>query len=179
LDIDGVRKHRPTHQPTKALALRFLAEVEARVARGMVGVPEPTAPERQGRALPLAGLAERFLQEANPRTKNPELYRSWLRYTMTKHVLPDLGTVAIANLKPGQIEALRDRKLADGYKSSSVNSMLKAISVRTLKSFCAVLGAMFPCAHGTRCATPSPATTSWQAGTCSRCKRSSGTASLK
>jgi integrase len=129
LEIDGKRKHRPTHQPTKALALRFLAEVEARVARGLVGVPEATAPERQGRAMTLAALTERFLQEANPPTKNPKRYRSWLRYTMSKHVLPDLGTVPIAGLKPGQIEALRDRKLAHGYKAASVNSMLKAISV--------------------------------------------------
>ncbi len=129
LDIDGKRKHRPTHQPTKALALRFLAEVEARVARGLIGVPEPTEPERQGRALTLADLAERFLHDANPPTKNPKRYRSWMRSTMAKHVLPDLGELPIASLKPGQIETLRDRKLADGYKAASVNSMLKAISV--------------------------------------------------
>jgi integrase len=129
LDIDGKRKHRPTHQPTKALAMRYVAEVEARVARGLCGIPEPTEPERQGWALTLAALTERFLTEANPPTKNPKRYRSLLRYTMTKHVLPDLGSVNIASIKPGQVEVLRDRKLADGYKVTTVNSMLKAVSV--------------------------------------------------
>ncbi|MFO0575566.1 MAG: site-specific integrase [Polyangia bacterium] len=129
IDVDGKRKHRPTHQPTKALAMRYVAEVEARVARGLVGIPEPAAPERQGKAMTLIALAERFLREANPPTKNPERYRAWLRYTLAKHVLPDLGAVPIASLKPGQVEALRDRKLADGYKLATVNSMLKAVSV--------------------------------------------------
>jgi len=109
--------------------MRYLAEVEARVARGLVGVPEATAPERQGKALTLVALAERFYKEANPPTKNPECYRSWLRYMLGKHVLPDLAMLPIASLKPGQVEALRDRKLAEGYKPATVNSMLKAVSV--------------------------------------------------
>jgi integrase len=129
IDVDGKRKHRPTHQPTKALAMRFVAEIESRVARGLPGIPDPVAPERQGKALTLLVLARRFLKEANPPTKNPERYRSWLRYTLGKHVLPELGLLPIASLKPAQVEALRDRKLADGYKPATVNSMLKAISV--------------------------------------------------
>lgn len=129
LDTDGKRKHRPTHQPTKALALRFLAEIEARVASGLLGIPEPTAPERQARALTLSALAQRFFKEANPPTKNPRRYWAWLRYALGKHVLPELGAVRLINLKPGQIEALRDRKLAAGYQSATVNSLIKAISV--------------------------------------------------
>jgi glutamate-5-semialdehyde dehydrogenase len=31
IDVDGKRKHRPTHQQTKALAMRFVAEVDAAV----------------------------------------------------------------------------------------------------------------------------------------------------
>ena len=129
IDVDGKRKHRPTHQPTKALAMRFVAEVEARVARGLVGIPDPTSPERQGKALTLLALAERFMHEANPPTKNPERYRQWFRYTMAKHVLPELGMIPVAVVKPGQVEAFRDRKLAAGYKPATVNAMLKAISV--------------------------------------------------
>ena len=62
-------------------------------------------------------------------SKNPRQYRSRLRYTLKKHILPDLAMIPIASLTPGQIEALRDRKLAKGYKPATVNSMLKAISV--------------------------------------------------
>lgn len=129
IDVDGRRKHRPTHQPTKALAMRFVAEVEARVARGQVGIPDAASPERLARSLTLIGLAQRFLKEANPPTKNPERYRSWLRYTLGKHVLPELGQFPVGGLKSGQVEAFRDRKLAGGYKPATVNSMLKAVSV--------------------------------------------------
>jgi integrase len=128
-DIDGKRKHRPTHQPTKALAMRFVVEVEARIARGLVGIPEPTTPERQGMALTLAGLAERFIREANPPTKDPKRYRAFMCYLIGKHVVPSIGEMPIAALKAGQVEVLRDRKLADGYKVTTINNMLKAISV--------------------------------------------------
>ena len=40
-DIDGRWKMRLSFQPTKAQAKKYLAEVEARVARGMIGIPEP------------------------------------------------------------------------------------------------------------------------------------------
>jgi hypothetical protein len=96
IDVDGKRKHRPTHQPTKALAMRYVAEVEARVARGRVGIPERTAPERQGKAMTLMTLAERFIREANPPTKDPERYRAWLRYTLGRHVLPHPARLAAA-----------------------------------------------------------------------------------
>lgn len=129
IDLDGKRKHRPTHQPTKSLAMRFVAEVEARIARGQVGIPEPTEPERQGKALTLAALAERFLTEANPPTKDPKRYRKLMRYMLNKHVLPELGGFAIISLKPGQIEALRDRKFAAGYKIATVNSIIKTVSL--------------------------------------------------
>ncbi len=56
--------------------------------------------------LTLSALAQRFFKEANPPTKNPRRYWSWLRYALHKHVLPELGAVRLINLKPGQIEAL-------------------------------------------------------------------------
>jgi integrase len=124
IDTDGKRKHRPTHQPTKALAMRFVAEVEARVARGTSGIPKPNAPEQQARSMTLIGLAQRFLKEAHPPTKNLERYRAWLRYTLGKHVLPELGTLPFASLKAGQVEAFRDRKLADGLSSDEVTKLL-------------------------------------------------------
>lgn len=129
LDIDGKRKHRPTHQPTKALAMRFVAEVEARIARGLCGIPELTEPERQGRGLTLAALTARFLAEASIPSKEPHRYRRWMRYTMQKHVLPDFESVTLSGLKPSHVEVLRDRKLSEGYTVSTVNHVLKAISL--------------------------------------------------
>ena len=40
VDLDGKRKQVRTKQPTKALAMRFLADIESRVARGEPGIPD-------------------------------------------------------------------------------------------------------------------------------------------
>ena len=40
-DIDGKWKGKPTGQPTKKLAEHYAAEVEARIARGIIGIPQP------------------------------------------------------------------------------------------------------------------------------------------
>jgi len=129
IDVDGKRKHRPTHQPSKALAMRYLAEVEARVARGVVGIPETSTAAQTTADLTLSVLTERFLSEPHSQVRNPERYRSWLRYTMHKHVLADLGMSSFSTISVRQVEALRDRKLTEGYKPSTVNSMLRALSV--------------------------------------------------
>lgn len=129
IDVDGKRKHRPTHQPSKALAMRYLAEVEARVARGVVGIPETSTAAQTTADLTLSVLTERFLSEPHSQVRNPERYRSWLRYTMHKHVLADLGMSSFPTISVRQVEALRDRKLTEGYKPSTVNSMLRALSV--------------------------------------------------
>ena len=42
VDGDGKRKNRPSYQPTKKDAERYLAEVEARVARCDIGIPDPS-----------------------------------------------------------------------------------------------------------------------------------------
>ena len=52
---NGEWKYRPSHQPTKALAKRFVQEIEGRIARGQVGIDEPAS-------APLCGpLIEQFL----------------------------------------------------------------------------------------------------------------------
>src|SRR4051812_41143557 len=38
---DGIRDQRASHQQSKAEARRYLLEVEARVARDKIGIPEP------------------------------------------------------------------------------------------------------------------------------------------
>jgi hypothetical protein len=53
---NGKWKYRPSDQPTKALAKRFVQEIEGRIARGQVGIEEPAS-------APLCGaLIEQFLE---------------------------------------------------------------------------------------------------------------------
>ena len=84
-DVDGKRKQRATHQPTKALAARLLLEIEARVARGTVGIPEQApAPA----ALTVAELCERFLIEfKSPRIKHLGHYRAGARTALARVLL--------------------------------------------------------------------------------------------
>src|SRR5689334_7694518 len=70
-DADGKRKMRASHQPSKDQARRFLLEVEGRIARGIVGIPEP-APA----APTVAELVDRFLAEySRPKIKDLQRYR--------------------------------------------------------------------------------------------------------
>ena len=65
-DAGGVRRMRASHQPSRELARRYLVEIEARVARGLVGIAEPAAP-----APTIVALSERFLAEySRPRIKD-------------------------------------------------------------------------------------------------------------
>ena len=102
-DSDGKRKIRASHQPTRELARRFLVEIEARIARGQVGLPEP-API----SPTLNELCERFLTEYDrPRIKDLTLYRSSARRALQRF-LPALGSRPADAIKPADIAAARD-----------------------------------------------------------------------
>jgi hypothetical protein len=60
VDVDGKRKQRASGQQTHAEAKRMLLEIEARIARGKLGVPER---EPELAMMTIADLSERFLKE--------------------------------------------------------------------------------------------------------------------
>ena len=101
-DADGGRKMRASHQPSKELARRYLLEIEGRVARGILGIPEPAPP-----APTLAAVCQRFLTEyTRPKIKELEKYRRNAQ-TSLRRVLPILGTQAADAVQPADIERLR------------------------------------------------------------------------
>lgn len=102
-DVDGVRRMRRCNQPTKEAARRYLLEVEARVARGVVGIPEPVAP-----AIKVAALVERFLVDyRRPRIKDLAKYRKCAGVAL-KRALTTLGDVGCDAVTPRDILRLRD-----------------------------------------------------------------------
>lgn len=103
-DVDGRRKQRASHQPTRELARRYLVEVEARVARGIIGIPEPAPP-----GPTLSALVERFLAEyTRPRIKDLERYRMHVR-TALRRALPILGERDAGALGTDDFLRLRDQ----------------------------------------------------------------------
>lgn len=101
-DADGKRKQRASHQPTHALARRYLLEVEGRVARGLLGIPEPAPPPPS-----VDELIERFLREySRAKIKDLEKYRVYAR-TALRRALPLLGTLRADLVQPLDIDRLR------------------------------------------------------------------------
>ncbi len=121
IDLDGRRKQRASHQPTKELARRYLLAVEGRVARGIIGIPEPSA------APTVAELAERFLCEySRPRLKDLAAYRRNAQKAL-RRALVTIGDERVDSLQPGQLATLRDR-LAQDFAPSSVKVTLAFLS---------------------------------------------------
>lgn len=104
-DVDGRRKQRASHQPSKQLARRYLLEIEGRIARGQVGIPEPVP---AAAVLTVEDLIDRFLHEySRPKIKDLASYRLHVRKYF-RMVLPLIGKFVAAMLKPADVAKLRD-----------------------------------------------------------------------
>lgn len=121
-DSDGRRKMRASHQLTKEHARRFLVEIEARIARGKIGMPEP-APA----APSTAQLIESFLcTYSRPRVKDLTDYRRNAQCAL-RRVLPLLGEKPADAIKTADIAKLRDA-LAARFSPASVRVTLAFLS---------------------------------------------------
>lgn len=118
VDVDGRRKARASHQPTRELARRYLVEIEARIARGKIGIPEPAAPSPT-----IADLCARFLAEySRPRIKNLMQYRIHAGKCL-RRVLPYVGKKPADTLQGDDVARLRD-SLLKTHSAASVRAGL-------------------------------------------------------
>ena len=121
-DSDGRRKARASHQPSKELARRYLVEIEARVARGHVGIAEP-APA----APTVAKLCERFLAEyTRPKIKDPAQYRANAGRAL-RRALPLVGGRPADKLSAQDAAKTRDA-LSAKYAPASVRLTLSFLA---------------------------------------------------
>ena len=121
IDIDGKRKQRASHQPSKELARRYLREVEGRIARGIIGIPEASA------VPTVAALAERFLTEySRPRLKDVDAYRRNARKALQRALIM-IGDQKADAVPTEDVARLRDR-LAQDFAASSVKVTLAFLS---------------------------------------------------
>lgn len=123
VDGDGRRHHVATHQTTKAAARVFLAEIEAKVRRGLVGVPEKKS------APTVAELAERWLAlRSGPKASTR---RQAARLCLAR-VLPSVGSLRADKLTRAHVATL----VADLGQRFAANTV--RVTLETLR---AVLGA--------------------------------------
>lgn len=122
-DADGKRRHVASKQQTKAAARVFLAEIEAKVRRGLVGVPEKkTTPT-------VAELAERWLaQRSGPKAAK----RRRSAGLCLARVLPSVGCLQADKLTRAHVSTL----LAELGRRFAPNTVRV-----TLETLGAVLGA--------------------------------------
>ncbi len=120
-DVDGRRKQRASRQPTRELAKKLLVEVEARVNRQRVGMPEASAG-----AATVADLIKRFLHEHTPRVKDLDLYRYQMSLCLNR-VLPTLGRKLAEQLSRQDLDAARS-SLCRRYKPNTTRATLQALS---------------------------------------------------
>jgi integrase len=117
----GRRRQLASKQASYADARRMLIEIEARIARGEVGIPE------RRHAPSFAALIERFLAEySRPRLKDLASYRARARARL-QSVLPQLGALPCDHVKAADINRLRDQLLARSA-AGTVRNTLSTIS---------------------------------------------------
>ena len=128
-DVDGKWKQRKTGQPTQGKALIFAAEVEARVARGRAGIPEPELPtpeEQEQKTLTVKALVDKFLKEySRPKIRDIEVYRMVGRSIAANMLQPfALASILVAKLRRLDVERWRDALSVAGYSPHSINRAL-------------------------------------------------------
>ena len=108
VDLDGSRKHRPTKQQTKALALRFLADIESRVARGEPGIPDRK--KQHAKHITVRELVTRFLTEYNPpRLRNRSRYIADIKTNFQARLFPfPIADIPGASVKKLDVAAYLD-----------------------------------------------------------------------
>ena len=118
-DADGKRRIKASKQPTHNEARRMLLQIEAQIARGESGVPEPQS------KITVAELCSRFLDVAHPRAKCEKGYRRAASSGLNR-ILPLIGTLRIDKLRRRDIENARD-KLSLRYKPNTVRSAMRPL----------------------------------------------------
>ncbi len=126
IDADGRRKQRASHQPSRELARKMLVEIEARIVRGLVGMPEP-----KPLAPTVALLCERFLTEyRRPQIKDLDKYRKFAGCAL-RRALPTLGAHRADAVLPAHLNQLREalsRSCAPGSASLTLTFLKTAFS---------------------------------------------------
>ena len=116
VDVDGRRKQRASGQQTHAEAKRMLLEIEARIARGKLGVPER---EPELAMMTIAELSERFLKEYDsPKIRSHDRWANKAR-THLRPVLRQVGALVASQFSPPQAEKLRNVLIRSGAANTA------------------------------------------------------------
>lgn len=118
----GKRRVLASKQATHADAKRMLVEIEARIARGEMGIPE-----RRTTWPKIAELIEQFLREySRPKLKDIDKYRAQARSVLAR-ALPYLGKLSAAEVESEDVAKMRDA-LGRRFAAGTVYNILATLS---------------------------------------------------
>lgn len=125
----GKQKMVHSHQTSYADAVKYLAEVKARMARGLIGVPESTPVDQAAAALTMRELSDKFVKEySRPTLKNLIKYRQNVGCLVRRGIWEfRIADLAASKLRPADVALWRDELTAAGYAMSSVNRLLSLL----------------------------------------------------
>lgn len=126
IDADGRRKQRASKQPSYVEAKRMLVEIEAKIARGMVGMDERPSEA----VLTFEGLFSRYIDECqNPRCKDITEYRRRTAYQLQRVIreAPQIAQLSISTLTSTHVAKAREALLRR-YPAGTVRTTLIAVS---------------------------------------------------
>lgn len=120
-DRDGKWKMVPSHQPTKALAGRYVGQIESRIAAGKVGIEQPEKLPRCGELMETwaKGLVNRNAGDDRSRLKRD------IRPVFEKLTLPEITHIRIMTWIDDQRAAA---KLSDASIRHNVNLLSRFLS---------------------------------------------------
>ena len=105
---DGKRKKKRSkkQQVVKAWLLEY---------RNLVKENDPPVDER----ITLSGFFAKFLEESAKHTLKPKTYSSY-KWLIEKHVIPEIGRLKLASLKPHHLQKLYSDKIGSGLSKKTV-----------------------------------------------------------
>ena len=130
-DSDGKWKQKATKQPSRALALRYVAEIEGRVARGLIGMPEQSDEKQHQAAITIGELADRFLAEYNPpRLRDRHKYMLQAKSSFAQRLLSyPIAKLPAASVRVVDVMRYRDALRTDEYEAATINNALRRLSL--------------------------------------------------
>ena len=123
-DASGAWRRRATKQPTRETARKYAVEVEARIARCLIGVPETSELKRE--SLTVAELCLRYVKEySGTKVRNIEAHQTKRRYDLAKRLLPfPLARLDVLEVRHLHAEEWREALRGKGYSACTVNMSL-------------------------------------------------------
>lgn len=116
-DADGQRKWVPTGQPSKAQAKQYLAQIEARIANGLIGIEVPKVEPRCGE------LMDRWASSLRNRNARDDQTR------LQRHVVPVFSARRLVDVDvPMLMKWIDDQRAASKLSDASIRHNLNLLS---------------------------------------------------